>query len=88
MTGDDITRKEDLALQGEELCAAWEKGSVVKCLVIRDHLTKCFLGNVIPSKGVDDNKYATHLIRDAVALLDHTGVLLKCDNEPALKTIG
>ncbi len=67
---------------------ARRQGFVSKCLLIRDHHTKCVFAHVVPQKGVDEDKFAVDLAVKDVLWLGHTKVILKGDNEkPLLKLL-
>ena len=39
---------------------------------------------MVPSKGIDDNKYAVSMLMDDVKWMGYTKLTLKSDNEPAI----
>ena len=80
MTGSDDDDS-TLRIPKAELDQSRREGKDVKCVMLRDHVTKCLFGHVIPLKGTDDNKYATTISKDMLPWLGRTRVSLTCDNE-------
>ncbi len=56
-------------------------------MVVRDSATKCVFGHFIPAKGLDEDKLATKMVCQDIEWLGHTKMILKGDNEPALKAL-
>ena len=56
----------------------------VKVLVIRDCKWKNTFAHLVPSKGVDDRRYAVDMLCEDIKWLGFTRVILKSDNEPAI----
>jgi len=59
----------------------------VKCLVIRDRMTKCVFAVVVPQKGVDQDRWVVQQIVQVVEWLGHAKVLLKSDQEKAILAV-
>ena len=53
----------------------------MKCIVIRDYPSKNVFGHVIPSKGVDEDRYTVSLVVQAIQWLGHVRIIVKSDNE-------
>ena len=49
--------------------------------------TKLILAHVVPCKGLDEERYVANLVCDDVLWIGHTELILKCDNENALKAL-
>ena len=56
----------------------------VKCLLIRDRMTKCMFAMVVPQKGVDPDRWVVKQVVEAIEWLGHAKVLVKNDQERAL----
>ena len=63
-----------------------EGEDTVAIQVTRDRRTRMIFAHVIPKKGFSHEHGATELIKD-IAKLGYNEIILKCDGEPALKTI-
>ena len=63
------------------------RGDIIKCVVVRDSLSKCVFGHVIPQKGVDENGFVANLIAEDVHWLGHAKIVIKSDNEPAVQSL-
>ena len=66
---------------------ARRKGELIKCLLARCFSTKLILAHVVPCKGLDEERYVANLVCDDVLWIGHTELILKCDNENALKAL-
>ena len=79
-----ILRRDELAAMEEA-----EREALVKILLTREHAVNgqsgCIFGSVVPQKGVDEDQYAVAKISEAVSWMGHSRVIVKGDNEPALK---
>ena len=65
--------------------AAFENDSMgVKVLVVKDAKSKMLFAHVVPSKGVDETRYAVDAVTADIVWLGYTKVILKSDNEPAI----
>ena len=63
------------------------RNTVVKCILIRDWDYKVIWAHVIPRKGIDDEGYAAQLVVKDLKWLGHGRLILKYDNEPAVKAL-
>ncbi len=64
-----------------------KSGHMVKCVLVRCHLSKALFAHVVPYKGPgEDDLVAEMLVKD-VAWLGHTRLALKADGEPALQAL-
>ena len=63
-----------------------EGEDTVASQVTRDRRTRMIFAHVVPKKGFSHEHGATELIKD-IAKLGYNEIILKCDGEPALKTI-
>ncbi len=63
------------------------KGEIVKCVLVRCSLTKNVFAHVVPCKGVDEDDYTARLVAADIEWLGHTRVIIKADNERALKKL-
>ncbi len=89
ITETGIQRRGDLGYgdnaDGEaKLLAKRRDGTIVKCILVRDYLSKNVFGHVIPCKGVDEDNFVVKLIVDDIEWLGHTRVILKTDQERSL----
>ncbi len=92
ITSKGVEKREELDYKqdgdGEtQLLEARKTGTVVKCIIVRCHETKCVFAHVVPCKGVDEDGYVVDLICSDVAWLGHARLLLKSDNERALMSL-
>jgi hypothetical protein len=69
------------------LDAERSEGRVIKCFIIRCHETKVIMAHVVPQKGVDEHRMVLDLILDDLRWIGHSKMILKCDNEPAIKAL-
>jgi hypothetical protein len=76
---------------GDELEAAIEdgrkRGAILKCFILRDSATKNVWAHVVPVKGLDEERHILTVICDDLKWLGHTRMIIRCDNEPALKAL-
>ncbi len=89
MTGEGFLKRKELKFketpEGEaELYKTRQEGRVVKCIVVRDHLSKNVFGHVIPCKGPDEEGYVKGLIVEDITWLGHVKLILKSDQEVSL----
>ena len=63
-----------------------EGEDTVAIQVTRDRRTRMIFAHVVPKNGFSHEHGATELIKD-IAKLGYNEIILKCDGEPALKTI-
>ena len=61
-----------------------KKGTLVKCVLVRDYATKCVFAHVVPCKGLDEDDYTVKLAVSALTWLGHVRLILKSDGEPAI----
>ena len=66
ITGEGVKMKKELeyaaVAEGDaSLEEDRQKGSIIKCVLIRDFVTKCVFGHVIPCKGIDEDSYTVNL---------------------------
>ena len=92
ITSKGVEKREELDYKADgegeaKLLEARKSGVVVKCIIVRCHETKCVFAHVVPCKGADEDGYVVNLICSDVAWLGHARLLLKSDNEKALKSL-
>ncbi len=63
------------------------RGELVKCIIVRCYRTKIIMAHVVPCKGRDEDDYVATTVCEDIAWLGHTRMILKGDNEPALKSL-
>ena len=63
------------------------EGKIVKNIIVRCSNTKLTYVHTVPVKGVDEDGHVTKLVCDDLAWMGHTRIILKCDNEPAIKKV-
>ena len=56
----------------------------VKILVVKDSKNKAIFAHAVPSKGVDEDKFAVSVLMSDIKWLGYTRLILKSDNEPAI----
>ena len=71
----------------ESFTAARLEGKVVKNIIVRCASTKLLYAHQVPVKGVDEDKHVVKLVCDDLAWMGHAKIILKCDNEPAIKRV-
>ncbi len=80
-------------LRNDELAGLDEatRQSLAKILLIREHSpngqTGCIFAHVVPQKGVDEDMFSVTKVSEDVKWMGHTHIILKGDNEPALKKL-
>ena len=89
LTREGDALKEDLGFSetevGEQsLDVALQNGAVVKCLIVRDYMSKAVFAWTVPQKGIDPEGFVVDRVVEAVKWLGYSNVLLKSDNEPAV----
>ncbi len=81
-----VLRKDELAGLDEAT-----RQSLAKILLIREHSpngqTGCIFAHVVPQKGVDEDMFSVTKVSEDVKWMGHTHIILKGDNEPALKKL-
>ena len=70
-----------------ELLEARKQGLVIKCVLIRCLETKCIFAHCVPCKGADEQDYVAQLVVDDILWLGHVELIVKSDNEPALRAL-
>ena len=70
-----------------KLQEARAKGEIVKCVMVRDSETKAMFAHVVPCKGIDEDRHVVDLVRTDIEWMGHVRLLLKSDNEPAVKRL-
>jgi len=85
------TRKElefSMTPEGEEeLEAARSRGDLVKYLLVRCFQQKAVFAHLVPQKGFDDKNIACDFVLGDLEWLGHTRLIMKSDNEPAVKAL-
>ncbi len=69
------------------LAEACKKGEIVKCLLIRDTLSKAVFAFVVQKKGVDEKDIVADTVLSTINWLGYTRIILKADGEPALQSL-
>ena len=59
----------------------------MKCLIARCHGSKAVFAHAVPIKGDDEDHYVADLIATDVAFMGHIKLIIKTDNEPALRRL-
>ena len=76
--------------------AEWEESAekkeldpsrVLKILVVRDSKSKAIFAHAVRCKGSDEDGHAVQCVVDDVKWLGYTKVILKSDNEPAIRKL-
>ena len=67
--------------------AARAQGEVVKYLLVRCFLSKNVFAHMVPQKGLDENNVACDFVLGDLEWLGHTRLIMKSDNEPAVKAL-
>ncbi len=60
---------------------------LLKILVVKDVMARAVFAHVVPQKGVGEDRFAVECLRRDILWLGHTKVMLKCDNEPAMRAL-
>jgi hypothetical protein len=79
-----ITKDSKFVSKGEE---AESLEGAIKCIIMRDRMTKCIFAMVVPQKGVDEDKWVVRQVVAAIEWLGHSKVLIKSDQERALVSL-
>ena len=66
---------------------ARNRGDAVKCLLIRDHLSKSVFAHVVPHKGTDENNIVADMVISDLEWLGYSRIILKTDGEPAVRAL-
>ena len=74
----DYKRKEEVTDKYEVL---------MKILIVKDSRSKAIFAHVVPQKGVGEDRFAVECLRKDILWLGYPRVLLKSDNEPAIKSL-
>ena len=61
------------------------RGGIVKCIMVRDSLSKCIFAHVIPYKGNDDSNQVADMVLSDVEWLGYSRLIFKTDGEPAIQ---
>ncbi len=62
-------------------------GNIVKCIMVRCTKSKNLFAHVVPYKGAGEDRFVAELVTRDVEWLGHTRLIIKADNEPALRTL-
>ena len=92
LTSKGVCRRNELEFEenpeGEaKLLEERKRGQTVKCLIVRCSQTKAVFAHTVPVKGADEDGHVVRLICADVAWLGHTKLIIKADNEPAIKKV-
>ena len=79
--------KELDVVDDEAFTAARLEGKVVKNIIVRCSSTKLLFAHQVPVKGVDEDKHVVKLVCEDLEWMGHAKIILKCDNEPAIKSV-
>ena len=60
------------------------KGEIVKCVIVRDSMTKAIFAHVVPCKGLDEHLHVVKLVCADIEWMGHVKMILQSDGEPAL----
>ena len=60
---------------------------LLKIIIVKDSRSKAIFAHVVPQKGVAEDKFAVECLRKDILWLGYPRVLLKGDNEPAIKAL-
>ena len=75
------------AADEEGFMAARREGKVVKNIIVRCAATKLIFAHQVPVKGVDEDRHVVKLVCEDLGWMGHAKIILKCDNEPAIKRV-
>ncbi len=64
-----------------------ERDILLKILVVKDSFSRAIFAHVVPQKGVGEHRFAADRLRNDILWMGHRRVLLRCDNEPAIKKL-
>ena len=56
----------------------------MKCVIVRDSMTKVIFAHVVPRKGLDEHLHVVKLVCADIEWMGHVKMILKCDNEAAI----
>ena len=73
--------------RNELMARARSRGDAVKCLLIRDHLSKSVFAHVVPHKGVDESNIVADMVLSDLEWLGYSRIILKTDGEPAVRAL-
>ena len=73
--------------EDDKIEKARQRGELVKCIIVRDSLSKAIFAHVVPHKGVDEQNTVADMILSDVEWLGHSRIILKSDGEPAVKAL-
>ncbi len=59
----------------------------MKCFIARCHESKAVFAHAIPVNGDDEDHYLADLVAIDVAFMGHAQLIIKTDNEPALRKL-
>ena len=82
--GVNVKLRNEVDMDDETLETERREGRLVKCLLLKCHMSKAIFAWVVPYKGEGEDGYVTGLVVTALRWLAYTRALIKCDNEPAL----
>ena len=80
----------DFSLDGDgedALNVQREEGEIIKCIIIRCLQTKVIFTHVVPYKGVGEDSYVSNLVVADIEWIGHKKLIIKSDNEPALRAL-
>ena len=92
ITAGDVKRKAELeyeksAAGDETFQEDIRTGQRIKCFNMRCASRKAIFCHCIPFKGADEDPYVVSLIMKNVKWLGHSRLILKADNEPAVRIL-
>ena len=92
ITAGDVKRKAELeyeksAAGDEAFQEDIRTGKLIKCFIMRCTGAKIIFGHCVPCKGAGEDQYVASLVVKNVEWLGHTRLILKADNEPALRIL-
>ena len=83
--GWSMVSRQELNMEDDEVNQKRRDGQLVKCLILRCHVSKGIFCWVVPYKGGgSEDGYVTGLMATALRWLAYTRLMLKSDNEAAL----
>jgi hypothetical protein len=82
-----IKTRAELQMTDDELSDARVKGDIVKCIIVRCLKSKAIFSHVVPVKGVDEDGFVVDLVVNIIEWLGHSRLILKSDNEPAIRAL-
>ncbi len=72
----------DAALEEER-----KAGRLIKCIMVRCTKSKNVFPHVVPCKGASEDRFVASLVVADIEWMGHTKLIVKADNEPALKAL-